>query len=150
MAPDLRLRATWRIAAQPDAVHAVLADVAAYPSWWPSVVDSRADESDATRSGSGRIAVRGPLPYTLRVRLTQIDASDGVLAARIGGDLLGWCSWHVSRASDGGTIVVLQQHVMLQRRSLRAIARVATRWLRASHAAVMRSGEAGLRALLER
>lgn len=150
MAPDFRFRSSWRIAAEPEAVHAALVDVAAYSSWWPSVVESRVDESDASRPGSGRISMRGPLPCTLRVRLTQMGAPDGVLAARIRGDLLGWCSWHVSPTNDGGTSVVFQQHVILQRRSLQAIARVATRRLRANHAAVMRSGEAGLRALLER
>ncbi|SDH46949.1 SRPBCC family protein [Agrococcus jejuensis] len=150
MASDFRFRSVWRIAAEPDAVQAVLADVAAYPQWWPSVVEGRVEQAATPGRGDGWIGMRGPLPYTLRVRLTQMDAPDGVLAARIRGDLLGWCSWHLSPAKDGGTCVVFQQHVILQRRSLQAIARVATRRLRANHDAVMRSGEAGLRALLER
>lgn len=149
MASDLRFRSVWRVAAEPAAVEAVLADVAAYSRWWPSVVEGRVADSAASGRGEGWIGMRGPLPCTLRVRLTQMDAPDGVLAARIRGDLLGWCSWHVSPASDGGTCVVFQQHVILQRRSLQAIARVAPRRLRANHDAVMRSGEAGLRALLE-
>jgi hypothetical protein len=44
----------------------------------------------------------------------------------------------------------MQQHVMLQRRPLRTLARIAPRRLRSSHAALMRGGETGLRALLER
>lgn len=149
MAPDFRFRSVWRIGAEPDAVQAVLADVAAYPQWWPSVVEGRLETSGEPGRREGSLGMRGSLPYTLRVRLTQMDAPDGVLAARIRGDLLGWCSWHLSPSSDGGTCVVFQQHVILQRRSLRAIARVATGRLRANHDAVMRAGEAGLRALLE-
>lgn len=150
MASDFRFRSVWRIAVEPAAVEAVLADVAAYPEWWPSVVEGRVDEHAEPGRGDGWIGVRGPLPTTLRVRVTQMDAPDGVLAARIRGDLLGWCSWHLSPASGGGTCVVFQQHVVVRRRSLQAVARVARRRLRANHDAVMRSGEAGLRALLER
>ena len=150
MAPDFRFRSVWRIPAEPAAVQAALADVAAYPDWWPSVVEGRVEPQAAAGRGDGWIGMRGPLPYTLRVRLTQMDAPGGVLAARIRGDLLGWCSWHLSPARDGGTCVVFQQHVIVRRCSLVVIARFAARSLRANHEAVMRSGERGLRALLER
>lgn len=145
VASDFRFRSVWRVEAEPVVVLAALADVAAYPQWWSSVVQGAVEGE-----GDGWIAMRGPLPYTLRVRLTRMPAADGVLAARVRGDLLGWCSWHVSPGADGGAHVVFQQHVILRRRSLQAIARVAAGRLRANHAAVMRAGEAGLRALLER
>ena len=148
MATDLRFRSVWRIPADPDAVRTALADVAGYPAWWPNVTEAERDASVDTRAETGRIAVRGPLPATLRVRLTAMPSASGVLAARIGGDLLGWCSWHVAPDADGGTCVVFQQHVMVRRRSLRTLASIAPGRLRANHAAVMRAGEAGLTAHL--
>ena len=145
MAADLRFRSVWSIAAEPARVRAVLEDVAAYPQWWSSVV-----EGSVESEGDGWIGMRGPLPYMLRVRLTRMDAAEGVLAARIRGDLLGWCSWHVSEREGGGSTVIFQQHVILRRRALRLLVPVLRGRLRANHAAVMREGEAGLRALLER
>ncbi|MFC7431949.1 MULTISPECIES: SRPBCC family protein [unclassified Agrococcus] len=144
MPTDLRFRSVWQLVAEPDAVQAALGDVAAYPTWWPGI--ARVERDDA---GDVVLAVRGPLPVAVRIRVTGLDATDGVLAARLRRDVLGWCSWHVAAAPQGGTSVVMQQHVMLQRRALRTLARVAPRRLQASHAALMRAGETGLRALLE-
>ncbi|GAA2175815.1 hypothetical protein GCM10009846_27160 [Agrococcus versicolor] len=143
MPADLRFRTVWQVDAEPEVVRAALVDVGAYPSWWSSVLEVEGDEG-ADRT----VALRGPLPAPLRIRVSGLDASDGVVAARLHGDVLGWCSWHLSTAPAGGTRAVMQQHVMLQRRSLRALVRVAPRRLRSSHAALMRAGEAGLRSLL--
>lgn len=79
-----RVRSVWNVPARPDAVRQVLADVADYPRWWPSIVDA-----GAVDDGVGWIRVRGWLPWTIRTRLTRAVESDRILAATIDGDLAG-------------------------------------------------------------
>src|SRR5581483_12472872 len=56
-------RSEWRLPAPPDQVYAVLADVAAYPAWWPQIRGAR--RFDAT---SGELTCRSLLPYDLVFR----------------------------------------------------------------------------------
>ncbi|QCR20353.1 hypothetical protein [Agrococcus sp. SGAir0287] len=149
MATDLRFRSVWRIPAERDAVRAVLGDVDGYAEWWPSILDAALANHDSGARG-GHLVVRWPRAGALRLRLAPMSSADDVLAARVSGDLLGWCSWHLSTDAAGGTCVVLQQHVLLRRGALRALARIAPRRLRTDHAAVMRAGEAGLVAHIAR
>lgn len=134
-----RFRSTWWLDAPSAEVRAALADVAGYPVWWQGITAGpQVSEAD------GWITVRGALPYGITVRLTQIPAPDGVLAARIRGDLEGWSAWHL-RPEEQGTRVLFRQRVVVRQRMLRAASPLFRPALAANHALVLRRGEAGLR-----
>ncbi|MFW6694901.1 SRPBCC family protein [Streptomyces sp. MAR4 CNX-425] len=146
MAPSrFRFRAVWDLpGAPPSVVYGILADPAAYPSWWPQVrrvvpLDDR----------SGTAVFRSVLPYELRVtaRAVRQDPAAGVLRIEMTGDLTGWARWTVS-ARPGGTRAVFAQRVDLTRPSLRLLALPGRPFFAANHAWMMRSGRRGLLALL--
>jgi len=134
---------TWQLPAEPDAVYAVLERLDRYPEWWRQV--RRAERID---DDTCAVVVRSTLPYDLRVTAHRVcaDASVGLLAARLSGDLSGECSWTLTPADDG-TRVMFREDVRAHRALLRwlAFARPA---LRANHVSMMRCGERGLRAHL--
>lgn len=142
---EYTFRSEWHVAADPDAVYAALVDVAAYPQWWPQVVGARwLDE------GSGEVRCRSLLPYELVfvVHREVEDPVGRVLRARVDGDLSGTSQWTV-RANDWGTVAVFEEEVDVHKRLMRAAGILARPALRFNHDRMMRSGEKGLRRLLE-
>ena len=141
-----RFHSTWRIDAAPDDVHEALRVVDDYPAWWPQVC--RADRVD---DATYEMVVRSLLPYTLRFRSTRSreDPAGRVLEAAVSGDLDGLCRWTVT-ASDGGTLLVFEEEVVVRKVLLRRLAVVARPAFMANHAVMMHAGRRGLRAYLAR
>lgn len=138
-------RSEWRIAAPVDDVYAALADVEAYPTWWHQVRRARwLDER------SGELVCRSLLPYDLTFVIEREveDPAGRVLRGRLTGDLTGESQWTVT-ADDGHTLAVFDEDVAVGKGMLRAAGVVARPALRFNHGLMMRSGEHGLRRLLE-
>lgn len=135
-------RSEWPLAASPDRVYAALADVAAYPAWWPQVRSAR-QLSDS----SGELVCRSLLPYDLTFVVTrEVEDPDGlVLVARMAGDLEGTSRWTVSAGAGGRTLAVFDEDVVVRRALVRAAGVVARPALRANHALMTRAGLSGLR-----
>jgi hypothetical protein len=134
----------WRFASDADAVYAALADVAAYPSWWPQVRQAR-----ELGDGSGELRCRSLLPYDLTFVMHREveDAERRLLEARLEGDLVGTSRWTVT--PDGnGCRAVFDEDVEVGKGALRAAGRLARPALRFNHDLMMRAGEKGLRRML--
>jgi len=149
-----RFQHTWLVPAGAAATFAALADVDAYPRWWPQVRQVRRIDDD-----SGHAYVRSLLPYTLDLVLTREvqDADAGVLRVRIGGDLEGWSEFRLEPAASGrptreGTVTLARyaQEAVVTTRGLDRLTPVAAPVLRLNHAWMMRAGERGLAAWLAR
>lgn len=137
-------RSIWRIDADPDRVYAALADVPAYPQWWPEV-----RETEQLSDTAGRVRCRSLLPYDLTMVLTREveDPAARVLRARLSGDLNGVSTWTVSADGDG-SVAVFDEDVSVGKAAVRAAGRLARPVLKFNHDRMMRSGERGLRAHL--
>ncbi|MDP3967416.1 MAG: polyketide cyclase [Nocardioides sp.] len=135
-----RFESRWVVDHARPGVHAVLADVLDYPSWWPQV-------RRVTRRGerSGDVVCRSFLPFALKLRLTATveDPEGGVLEVEVGGDLDGWCRWDL--ATDGqATRLSFTQEVEARSGVLRAAAFGGRPLLEANHAWMMRGCRQGL------
>jgi hypothetical protein len=142
MAPFYRFTTTWRIPARPAAVFAALADVERYDGWWPQI---RA--IDRIDDDTGRVWIRGLLPYTLELMLRREveDPGSGQLQVAVRGHLHGWSSWHLRPGEAGTTHAAYTQEVELRAPGLRQASFALRPLLRLNHAAMMRDGERGLR-----
>lgn len=141
-------RHSWRLPVDVETVYAALADVDAYPRWWPQVV--RIARIDGT---SGHAFVRSLLPFTLDLVLTREveDPHEHVLRVRIAGDLEGWSEWRLSAVAGDGpdrTIADYAQEVVVTAQGLHGPPALVAPVLRANHAWMMWSGQRGLVAYL--
>lgn len=137
-------RSIWRLDSPVERVYHALVDVASYPSWWPQVRAARQlDDS------SGELRCRSMLPYELVFVATREveDEPNGVLRARVSGDLNGSTQWTI-RAADTGTTAVFDEDVVVGTGTLRLAGRLARPVLRWNHHLMMQAGEQGLRRLL--
>ena len=138
-------RSEWRVAAPADEVYTALADVGSYPNWWRQVRSARWLDDR-----SGELTCRSLLPYDLTFVIER-DVEDPVgrvLRGRLTGDLNGVSQWTVT--PDGaGAVAVFDENVTVGRAVIRAAGRLVRPALRFNHGLMMRSGEAGLRKLLE-
>jgi hypothetical protein len=137
---------TWSVDAPPDMVFRVLHDVAGYPAWWPQI--RRSEAIDPTRV---RLWARSFLPIDLKLLVVESlsDRSSGMLRADLHGDLEGWSSWRISEL-EGRTVATFDEVVDTTRRLMNVLAPVARRLFVMNHERMMRDGEIGLRAHLER
>jgi hypothetical protein len=139
-------RSLWRLDAHPDRVYSALADVPAYPDWWPQVRSARQlDEL------SGELRCRSMLPYDL-VFVARRDIEDPVarvLRAALVGDLAGTSQWTISPADDG-SLAVFDEDVTVRKPLIRAAGLLARPALRYNHDRMMRAGEHGLQRHLAR
>lgn len=137
----------WSVPSGRDVVFDLLADLAAYPAWWPQVrAVARVDDDTA------HVVARSLLPYSLDMVLTRVveDREAGVLEARLSGQLDGWCRWTL-RDAAAHTDVEYEQEVTTPGRLMSAASAVARPVLVANHAWMMRGGRRGLlRAVGER
>lgn len=143
---DYRFLSRWHVEAERDLVFDALADLPSYPVWWPQVrtVDP-VDERNAT------VVARSLLPYALRFTLTREteDRETGVLQVAIGGDLVGWARLQL-HAGHRSCMLLYEQRVTVTRRLLRVTAPLARPVLRWNHELMMRAGERGLAAYVQR
>jgi hypothetical protein len=77
------------------------------------------------------------------------DPETRVLRARLDGDLTGTSRWTIS-ADGGGSLAVFDEDVAVGKAMLRAAGRLLRPALRFNHDLMMRAGEKGLRAYLQR
>ncbi|QAY71521.1 SRPBCC family protein [Xylanimonas protaetiae] len=168
---DFRLVSRWHVDAPVDVVWDVLADPAfTWPRWWPALAAEEVVASGgrtADRWSRVRVRVRSPLGWSLRFGLVLKSSHEPVAGhagralLRASGDLVGTAAVVVAALpaplpeddDDGGaTEVTLTWAVGIGRDDV--VGRVLSllpRWaLVRAHAAVMRSGERGLRVWLER
>ncbi|KAB8162576.1 polyketide cyclase [Streptomyces sp. 3MP-14] len=134
----------WRVAAPTARVFAALDEPADYPRWWPEVREViRCDQR------SGVVRFRSFLPYELRVgvRAGVRDEAGGRLEILLSGDLEGRLCWSLFPVGRGTLLVHAQDCVVTGGLPLR-LGPLARPAFRANHAAMMRSGERGLRAWL--
>jgi hypothetical protein len=142
--PEYRFVETWKVGVPGPVVYDVLADLSAYPQWWPQVRSVEQIDDD-----SARVVCRSLLPYSLRFDLHRArdDRRAGVLEARLLGDLDGWARWTVLSA-DTRTVLLYQQQVTTPGWLLRSLERLGRPLLELNHAWMMRSGRLGLQARL--
>jgi uncharacterized protein YndB with AHSA1/START domain len=142
---EFRFIGEWRIGADADRVYAALADVEAYPEWWPGIVATRRIDS-----ASGEIRVRELLPVDLVFTATQrtADPVRRVLVALFAGDLEGIGRWEIIPV-PGGTRARYYEHLAVRVRLARAAGPLARPLIHAGHERLMRVGERGLAAYLD-
>lgn len=146
MARLWRFRRDWIVAASPDAVYAVCADIDAYPTWWPEIRSIQRIDAD-----SGVAVIRSVLPYRLHLRMTR-EVDDPVerrLRTGLAGDLTGWAEFHIEPAAAGRSAVAYRQEVEVTVPVFGRVAPLLGPILRANHAAMMRSCERGLARALD-
>lgn len=153
MVPIFRFVDLWRISASPVAVYSALADVQAYPRWWPQI--RSVQRLTAT---SGELTCRSVLPYVLHltVRRDLEDRGESRLRVLLSGDLVGWSAWRVIAEPDTGSAAGEPSEPSGRCRALfaqevtapgipgggSALLRPILDW---NHAMMMRAGERGLR-----
>ena len=141
---------TWLLRVPRDAAWDVLADVEAWPQWWPAVTAARElAPGDERRVGSAyRVRWRAPVGYTVEFDFTvdEVDAPRR-MAGRASGELEGIGEW--SLFEEGGvTAVVYEWRVRATRPWMRALGPLPRPLFRWSHHRVMAGGGAALAARL--
>ena len=139
-------RSEWRLAAAPERVYELLADVETYPQWWPQVRRARRIDD-----ASGELTCRSLLPYDVTFVMHRVveDPAGRVLRAELAGDLNGTSQWTIE-ADGAETVAVFDEDVAVGSGTLRAASRFLRPALRFNHDLMMRSGERGLREFLRR
>jgi hypothetical protein len=136
-----RFTSRWELPAASEHVFEVLARPLDYPRWWPQILEVRQLTDD-----SGRMRFRSLLPYELEVTVSAArrDPDDGVLEARLTGDLHGVTRWTVTGRGEGPTVAVFHEDVEVRKPLMRRLALPGRPAFRANHAWMMRSGRRGL------
>jgi hypothetical protein len=127
-----------------DEVFAALVDVRSYPLWWPQV-----RSVDMTGVKSGLVVCKAFLPIRLALRMTEEerDQRRGFLRIGISGDLEGFLACEVTGHALGARLD-FQQEVEARKPIIRNFSLLARPIFAANHAAMMRSGQRGLRGYL--
>jgi hypothetical protein len=139
-----RFRNVWHICAPPAVVYDVLSDIANYPLWWPEVRSATKIDDE-----SGVLRCRSYFPFDLVVQVRHSIANQqaGLLRATLTGDLEGFASWEII-GRDGGTELVFDQEVVVNKALLRRLVLIAKPFFRGNHDLMMRGGLKGLKQLL--
>lgn len=138
---------TWEIPCPGERVWEAIADVSAWPQWWPGVRCTTVHRAAQDRHGNGTTAdvmVASPLGYRLRFTIRIRDAHKPVRATiEVTGDLRGTGWWEAVTGEDEvrGTRVRIVWCVVTQRSVVRLLRPAAP----LAHGLVMRAGQAGLR-----
>lgn len=142
--PSYTFRTTWQVDASVLDAFQVLADIEAYPRWWPEIREVR--RVDRTRVD---VHIRAALPYSLHVRLHKEveDQEAGMLRTSLSGDLEGWSSWSIGAFGTGCTLR-FDEEVVTTKPIMNALTPIARPLFRLNHFAMMRHGERGLRRML--
>jgi hypothetical protein len=140
-----RFRSVWHVDAPPCAVYEVLSDIANYPVWWPEVRAATKIDDE-----TGELRCRSFLPFDLVVQVKHSirNQQAGLLRATLSGDLEGFASWEII-GKDGGTDLVFDQEVVVNKALLRRLVLIARPFFRGNHDLMMRGGLKGLKQQLE-
>lgn len=132
---------TWIVPLERSVAIELLADLSAYPRWWPEFLHAR-------KVGDARLdmALRSRLPFTLTFNLTRQveDRDEGRLLATAEGDIKGTVQWTVPRQGGTTTKAYFRQEVELQHRLVRPVDVLLRPLLEWNHAAAMESGQRGI------
>ncbi len=138
-----RFSSVHRLDAPAASVFEVLRDAEAWGQWWPQIkkVMPRDDRT-------GTVVIRSLLPMRLVLEVTSeiTDPAQGVLRARLDGDLRGWAQFTVIDETDSTTLEYEQETTLVHPRLPGFAARASRPLLVVNHAAMMRSGMRGLQA----
>lgn len=115
----------------PDRLWEVLADVGAYPSFWPWLRSFDGRRLAAGETWRGVIDVAGPLRLDVLIRLTEVVPRRRV-AARLGGDLSGRARLELA-PDRAGAALRLEAALVPERIDLRLLTRGARPLAQASH-----------------
>lgn len=140
---------TWQVPASADRSWTEIERAlrpGAVATWWPSV--QVVDPPSALAPGERMtLAVRSPIGYRLRVRLTLTEVEPGrSITAVSTGDLRGSGRIDVQEAGETASIIVFRWDVATERGWMNASAFALRPAFERAHAQVMREGERGLRA----
>ena len=128
----------------------MLADVEAWPEWWPAVVAARElDPGDERRVGSRyRVRWRAPVGYAVEFDFTvnEVDAPRR-MAGRASGDLDGTGVWRLFE-EDGITATTYEWEVRATRRWMRALGPLPRPLFHLSHNRIMAGGGEALARLV--
>lgn len=128
-------------------VWAVLADVGAYPEWWPMSLRVRVLNECAEFEGS-EIEVRPVMGRTFRIRIEEIEGSRAIRLRFFGGSLEGPGGFHLMREKGGGTRIRYEMDVFTRGLAIALLSQVAPlHWI---HSFRMRSVLWALAARLKR
>jgi uncharacterized protein YndB with AHSA1/START domain len=138
---------TWLLAAPRQAAWDVLADVEAWPDWWPAVAAAtELDPGDETRVGSRyRVRWRAPIGYSVEFDFTVDEVDEPRrMAGRSSGDLEGVGVWRLSE-QDGAVAVIYEWDVATTKAWMNALGPLPRPLFRWSHDRVMAAGGEALR-----
>lgn len=140
-----RFHSVWHVDAPPADVYEVLSDIANYPLWWREVRKATKIDDE-----TGEIRCRSFLPFDLvvQVRHSIRNQQAGLLRATLSGDLEGYASWEIT-GRDGGTDLLFDQEVVVNKALLRRLVLIAKPFFRGNHDMMMRGGFKGLKQALE-
>lgn len=136
----------WQLPASAARVWEVLADVGAWPQWWPGVTNVTVLDSGNVPHGAGtraQVQVVSPVGYRLRFTIHICDVEHPWVAhIDVTGDLQGHGLWRVIYGDESTThtVVELTWCVVTARKAVRALRPVAG----VAHAHVMSGGQRGL------
>lgn len=140
-----RFHSVWHVSAPPAVVYEVLSDIANYPQWWHEIRSATKVDEEC-----GELICRSFLPFDIvvQVRHSIRDQQAGLLRATLSGDLEGFASWEII-GRDGGTDLVFDQEVVVNKPLLRRLVLIAKPFFRGNHDLMMRGGLKGLKQVLE-
>jgi len=143
---NYRLQTVWWTPAAVDQIWGILADYAAWPTWWRGIQNVEV-MFDGDESGAGTILRqqwRSRLPFTLVFDLEMLRIESGkLLEGRASGDLEGICKWTFAPA-NGGTEIRFDVNVRPGRWWMNLPIPFAPRVVRANFETIMRWGREGL------
>ena len=159
-ANDYHFVTTWRIAATPEEISAVLGDAPALARWWPSVYLRVRVLEEGDERGVGKVVdlwTKGFLPYTLRWRFV-VTASDSPNGFRLeaSGDFVGRGIWTLAPVTDADeadgpvTLVTYDWVVVAEKGILKRLSAVMKPIFSANHHWAMARGATSLRLELAR
>jgi hypothetical protein len=157
---DYHFVTTWRVAASPDEISAVLGDAASLARWWPSVYLQVRVLEPGDETGIGKLVelwTKGFLPYTLRWRF-RVTESEPPTGFRLDaeGDFVGPGIWtlreEIGDGQPGGplTTVVYDWLVVAEKGVLKRLSVIMKPLFSANHRWAMARGEESLRLELAR
>ena len=159
-ANDYHFITTWRIAATPDEISAILGDAAALGRRWPSVYLRVRVVESGDENGLGKVVdlwTKGFLPCTLRWRFT-VHESDPPHGFRLeaSGDFVGRGIWTLRAEAGPGdpggpsTLVTYDWLVLAEKGILKTLSPIMKPIFAANHRWAMARGEKSLRLELAR